>query len=85
MRLTLTAGIFTWTDVSSVPDLPASIGRVVTNVASGPAAPTNFTVNVIFEADIPTDGATGFIPINTIRVGGGLSVSSFTGAFYCVP
>lgn len=85
MRVNLSGGITSWTNVSSVPDLPSSIGRVATIVSSGPAAPVNFTANVIFEADIPTDGGTGFIPINTIRVGGGLSVSTFTDVFYCVP
>lgn len=85
MRVNLSGGVTSWTLASSVSGMPASVGRVAANVTAGPAAPVNFTANVIFEADIPTDGATGFIPLNTIRVGGGLSVSSFTHAFYCVP
>jgi len=85
MRITLSGGVTAWTDAATVSGLSASVGRVAANVTAGPAAPVNFTANVIFEADIPTDGGTGFIPINTIRVGGGLSVSTFTGAFYCVP
>jgi hypothetical protein len=45
----------------------------------------DFTANVQFLADIPTDGS-GYIPLNTVPQGtGGNTLSSFTGAFYSAP
>jgi hypothetical protein len=81
MRINLSGGITSWVAAGTVSGLDPTVGAVSANNTG----PVNFTANVIFEADIPTDGGTGFIPINTIRIGGGLSRSSFTGAFYCVP
>jgi len=81
MRITLSGGVTTWVLAGTVSGLSGTVGAVTSNNTT----PSNFVGTVIFEADIPTDGGTGFIPINTIRIGGGLSVSSYTGAFYCVP
>jgi ClpP class serine protease len=52
-------------------------GAVVYNSASF----LDFDANVQFLADVPTDGP-GFIALNTVQAGGGLTNSSFTGAFY---
>jgi len=85
MRINLSGGVTSWTLASSVTGMPVSVGRVAANVTAGPSAPVNFTANVIFEADLPTDAIGVWTPINNVRVGGGLSVSTFTGAFYCAP
>ena len=85
MIVTVTAGGLIF--VSPPPGAPASVGalvRVVDPAAGGPATCSTFTVNVAFFADIPTDGPTGFIPINTVESMGNAR-SSFTGAFYWVP
>ena len=87
MIVTITAGAVTWVTSGSLPGLDpgpgTGIGAAIV-VANGSAA-VNFTVNVQFLADIPTDGS-GYIPINSISQGtGGATVSSFTGAFYSKP
>ncbi len=53
------------------------IGAVVDNSAGA-----DFTANVQFLADIPTDGLGNFIALNDVLVGGGQANSSFTGGFY---
>jgi len=70
------------TSVSGLDPGPgAGIGAVVANFPTA----VNFTANVEFLADIPTDGS-GFIPLNTVPQGtGGNTLSSYTGAFYSVP
>ena len=54
------------------------IGAVVDNSASF----LDFTANVQFLADLPTDGSGNFIALNTVP--GGLTSSSFAGGFYSV-
>jgi hypothetical protein len=76
-----------WVASTSVPDLdpgPASGVNAVVDVAPSGTA-LDFTVKIEFTADIPTD-ALGFIPLSTVpQTGGGLLVSSFSGAFYSQP
>jgi hypothetical protein len=87
MIVTITAGSVTWVTSGSLSGLDpgpgTGIGAAIVVANSSTAA--NFTVNVQFLADIPTDGS-GYIALNTIQQGtGGSTVSSFTGAFYSVP
>jgi hypothetical protein len=88
MTVTITAGGLLWANATSIPGLDPGPGAgmgVAVTVANGGTA-TNFTANVKFEADIPTDAPTGFIPLNNVQQGtGGNTVSSFTGAFYSKP
>ena len=81
MRVTITAGGLSWVTSTSISDLDPGPGTGIGAVIDDSSV-VNFTMNVIFEADIPTDGGTGFIPLNTVRVGAGLARSTFTGAFY---
>jgi hypothetical protein len=75
-------GATPWVTSGSVPMLDpgpgTGIGAVVVNFPTA----VNFTVNVQFLADIPTDGS-GYILLNTVP--GGSILSSFTGAFYANP
>jgi len=87
MVVTITAGLggTPWSLATSVSGLDpgpgAGIGAVVANFPTA----VNFTANVQFLADIPTD-VSGFIPLNTVPQGtGGNTLSSYTGAFYSVP
>jgi hypothetical protein len=81
MRVTITGlGATPWVTSGSVSGLDpgpgTGIGAVVNNISQ-----VDFTANVAFLADIPTDGS-GYIAINTVRNTGGFTLTSFTGGFY---
>jgi PEP-CTERM motif len=62
------------------PGAGTGIGAVVDDSAGA-----DFTANVQFLADIPTDGAGNFIALNDVLTSpGGMTNSSFTGGFYSV-
>jgi hypothetical protein len=86
MRITITGlGGTPWVTSGSVPTLDPGIGTGIGAVVPNFPTAVDFTANVQFLADIPTDGS-GFIPLNTVRQGtGGNTRSSFTGAFYSAP
>jgi hypothetical protein len=86
MVITITGlGSNPWVLSTSVPTLDPGIGTGIGAVVANHPTAVNFTANVQFLADIPTDGS-GYIPLNTIRQGtGGNTRSSFTGAFYSAP
>ena len=74
-----------WVLSTSVPTLDPGIGTGIGAVVPNFPTAVDFTANVQFLADIPTDGS-GYIPLNTVRQGtGGNTMSSFTGAFYSAP
>jgi hypothetical protein len=73
-----------WLTSTGIPGLdpgPGSgIGAVI-DVAPGGTA-TDFTVKLEFTADIPTD-MSGFVALSTVpQIGGGLTITSFSGGFY---
>ena len=77
-----------WVDSTTVsgldPGAGTGIGAVVNVAPSGTAQ--DFTVKLEFKADIPTDDPTGFIALGSVPTnGGGLTVTSFNGAFYSQP
>ena len=77
-----------WVDSTTVPGLDpgaaTGVGAVVDVAPAGTAQ--DFTVQFHFTADIPTDDPTGFIPFSSVpQLGGGLTQSSFSGAFYSQP
>jgi hypothetical protein len=77
-----------WTDSTTItgldPGAGTGIGAVVNVAPAGTAQ--DFTVKFEFMADIPTDDPTGFIPFGNVpQTGGGLAVTSFSGAFYSQP
>jgi hypothetical protein len=81
MQITITGlGAAPWSLSTSIAGLDpgpgTGIGAVVNN-----SALSNFTANVQFLADIPTDGS-GFVPLNSVLLTAGQSMSSFVGAFY---
>jgi hypothetical protein len=84
LRMTITVtglGANPWVTSGSVPSLDpgpgTGIGAVVNN-----AAQVNFSANIQFLADIPTDGSGNFIALNTVPALAGQTNSSFTGGFY---
>jgi hypothetical protein len=86
LRVAITGlGASPWVLSSSIVDLDpgagTGIGAVVDNTTG-----LDFTANFQFLADIPTDGPTGFIPINAVEQGlpGGQTRTSFGGGFYSV-
>jgi hypothetical protein len=89
LTITITAppsGI-AWIDSTGISGLDpgpgTGIGAVVDVAPAGTA--TDFTVKFEYTADIPTD-VDGFIPLSTVpQIGGGLLVTSFSGAFYSKP
>jgi hypothetical protein len=85
--LTITAGGLSFEPSTGVPDLDPGPGTgidAVIDVAPGGTA-TDFTTNWAFTADVPTD-MSGFIPLASVpTIGGGLTVSSFSGGFYSQP
>jgi hypothetical protein len=92
IRLTITlvsppSGVL-WVDSTTItgldPGAGTGVGAVVNVAPSGTAQ--DFTVKFEYTADIPTDDPTGFIPLSNVpTTGGGLAVSSFSGAFYSQP
>jgi hypothetical protein len=92
VRLTLTlvtppSGV-AWVDSTTIagldPGAGTGIGAVVDVAPAGTAQ--NFTVKLEYTADVPTDDPTGFIPLGSVpQTGGGLTVTSFSGAFYSQP
>jgi hypothetical protein len=82
MRVTITGlGATPWVLATSIPGLDPGVGNGIGAVVDNSGA-ANFTANVQFLADIPTDGSGNFIAINSVRVGGGLARSSVAPAFY---
>jgi hypothetical protein len=84
LRMTITVtglGANPWVTSTSVPSLDpgpgTGIGAVVNN-----SSLVNFSANVQFLADIPTDGSGNFIALNDVPVLAGQTNSSFTGGFY---
>jgi hypothetical protein len=74
-----------WELSTGVPMLDPGPGTGIGAVVANFPTAVDFTANVQFLADIPTDGS-GFIALNTVRQGtGGNTMSSFTGAFYSAP
>jgi hypothetical protein len=77
-----------WTDSTTISGLDPGAGTgtgAVVNVAPSGTA-QNFTVQFEYQADIPTDDPTGFIPFSNVpQTGGGLTVESFDGGFYSQP
>jgi hypothetical protein len=76
-----------WVDSTTItgldPGAGTGIGAVVDVAPAGTAQ--NFTVKFQYTADIPTD-AMGFIALSSIpQIGGGLTQTSFGGAFYSQP
>ena len=92
IRLTITlvtppSGVV-WVDSTTItgldPGAATGVGAVVDVAPSGTAQ--NFTVKFEYTADVPTDDPTGFIPLGNVpTTGGGLTVTSFSGAFYSQP
>jgi hypothetical protein len=77
-----------WVDSTTVPGLDpgagTGIGAAVNLAPSGTAQ--NVTVQFNYNADVPSDDPTGFIPFGSVpTTGGGLTVSSFSGGFYSQP
>jgi len=70
-----------WALSTGIPDLDPGPGTGI-GAAVDDVSLTAFSANVQFLADIPTDGAGNFIAINSVRNGGGKTLSSWTGAFY---
>lgn len=82
LRITITGlGSDPWVLSTSVPGLDPGPGTGIGAVADNSTSFVDMTINSQFLADIPTDGP-GFIALNSVPNGGGLTVSSFTGAFY---
>lgn len=75
-----------WVDSTSIagldPGAATGVGAVVDVAPSGTAQ--DFVVKFEYTADIPTDDPTGFIPLGSVPAGG-LTVTSFSGAFYSQP
>ena len=77
-----------WVDSTTIsgldPGAGTGIGAVVNVASSGTAQ--DFTVKFEYTADVPTDDPTGFIPLGSVpTTSGGLTQSSFSGAFYSQP
>ena len=88
MTITVIAGGVAWVDSTTIPGLDpglgTGIGAVVDIAPAGTAL--DYTLKWEFTADIPTDDPTGFVALSTIpQIGGGLTVSSFSGGFYSEP
>jgi hypothetical protein len=83
MVITVTGlGASPWVTPSTLASLDPGPGTGM-GAAVNDTPRTNFQANVQFLADIPTDGAGNFIPINNVRQGtGGTTRSSVTLAFY---
>jgi hypothetical protein len=74
-----------WSLATSITGLDPGPGAGIGAVVADFPTAVDFTANVQFLADIPTDGS-GYIPLNTVPQGtGGNTLSSFTGAFYSAP
>jgi hypothetical protein len=86
MVITITGlGGTPWVTSGSVPTLDPGIGTGIGAVVPNFPTAVDFTANIQFLADIPTD-ALGYIPLNDVRQGtGGNTLSSFTGAYYSAP
>lgn len=84
LRITITGlGATPWVTSTSIPGLDPGPGTGIGAVVDNSASWLDFSANSQFLADIPTDGAGNFIALNTVQQsGGGLTRSSFTGAFY---
>jgi hypothetical protein len=83
LRITVTGlGGSPWALSTSIPTLDPGTGTGIGAVVDNSASQLDFSANTQFLADIPTDGAGNFIALNSVLVGGGLTRSSFTGAFY---
>jgi hypothetical protein len=83
MRITITGlGGTPWVASTSIPQLDPGVGTGIGAVVDDSASSADFSANIQFLADIPTDGAGNFIALNSVQNGGGQTRSSFTGAFY---
>lgn len=84
MRITITGlGAAPWVTSTSITGLDPGPGTGIGAVVDNSVSQADFTANVQFLADIPTDGAGNFIAINSVQQSAGLKTnSSFTGAFY---
>jgi hypothetical protein len=82
LRITITGlGGTPWALSTSIAGLDPGPGTGIGAVVDNSASFLDFDANVQFLADVPTDGP-GFIALNTVQAGGGLTNSSSTGAFY---
>jgi hypothetical protein len=91
IRLTITlvtppTGVV-WVDSTTItgldPGAATGVGAVVNVAPSGTAQ--DFTGKFEYTADVPTDDPTGFIPLGNVPTTGGVTVTSFSGAFYSQP
>jgi hypothetical protein len=83
LRITISGlGPFPWTVSTSVPGLDPGPGTGIGAVVDNSASFLDFTANVQFLADLPTDGSGNFIALNSAP--GGMTNSSFSGGFYSV-
>ena len=71
-----------WRLSTSVSGLDPGPGTGIGAVVDDSASAADFTANVQFVADIPTDGSGNFIALNAVRQTGGLARSSLTDGFY---
>jgi hypothetical protein len=71
-----------WVLSTSVAELDPGPGTGIGAVVDDSASRADFSANVQFLADIPTDGAGNFIALNSVQNAGGQTRSSYTGAFY---
>jgi hypothetical protein len=82
LRITITGlGGTPWVLSTSIPELDPGVGTGIGAVVDNSASALDFTANVQFLADIPTDGIGNFIALNSVPAGGGTN-SSFAGGFY---
>jgi hypothetical protein len=70
-----------WVISTSISGLDPGPGTGIGAVVDNSTSQADFTANVQFLADIPTD-ALGFIALNDVQQSGGQTNSSFTGGFY---
>ena len=82
MRITVSGlGGSPWVLSTSVAELDPGPGTGIGAVVDDSTSLADFSANVQFLADIPTDGP-GFIALNSVQNAGGQTLSSYTGAFY---
>jgi hypothetical protein len=83
LRITITGlGGTPWALSTGIPGLDPGPGTGIGAVVDDSTLQADFSANVQFLADIPTDGSGNFIALNSVQNGGGQTVSSFTGGFY---
>jgi hypothetical protein len=82
LRITVTGlGATPWVLSTSIPGLDPGPGTGIGAVVDNSVSWLDFSANVQFLADIPTDGIGNFIALNSVPAGGG-TLSSFAGGFY---